>query len=107
MAIIWGKVVVLKGAFTVVASPDGLARINKQANPGLASAGTGDVLAGVIAGLVAQGVSLSDAAACSVYVHGQAGEVVRSELGDAGMLASDLLPVLPRVVMKLNSGKKA
>jgi NAD(P)H-hydrate epimerase len=105
MAINWGKVVVLKGAFTVIASPDGLARISQLANPGLASAGTGDVLAGVIAGLTAQGVSLFDAAACGVYLHGQAGEVIKGELGDTGMLASDLLPALPRVIMKLRSGK--
>jgi len=67
----------------------------------LASAGTGDVLTGVIAGLVAQGLSLFDAAACGVYLHGQAGEMVRRELGEAGMLAGDLLPALPRVIMRL------
>ncbi|MBM3149686.1 MAG: bifunctional ADP-dependent NAD(P)H-hydrate dehydratase/NAD(P)H-hydrate epimerase, partial [Chloroflexi bacterium] len=73
-------------------------------NPGLASAGTGDVLAGAIAGLVAQGMPLFDAAACGVYLHGQAGEMVRQEMGDAGMLASDLLPLLPRVIMSLKRG---
>jgi len=107
MAIDWGKVVVLKGAYTVVASPDGSAKISQLANAGLASAGTGDVLTGVIAGLVAQDVSLFDAAACGVHLHGQAGEVVKRELGDAGMLAGDILPVLPRVIMKLKAEKKA
>jgi NAD(P)H-hydrate epimerase len=96
---------VLKGAFTVIASPDGLARINQLANPGLASAGTGDVLAGVIAGLKAQGMHAFDAAACGVYLHGQAGETVKEKIGDTGMLASDLLPALPRTVMKLRSQK--
>lgn len=103
----WHKVIVLKGAYTVVAASDGRARISQMANPGLASAGTGDVLTGVIAGLVAQGLSLFDAAACGVYLHGQAGEVVRRELGDAGMLAGDLLPVLPKVIMGLKGGESS
>ena len=97
----WKKVIVLKGAYTVVAASDGRAKISQVANPGLASAGTGDVLTGVIAGLAAQGLPLFDAAACGVYLHGQAGELVRREVGDAGMLAGDLLPALPRVIMEL------
>jgi NAD(P)H-hydrate epimerase len=104
MAIEWHKVVVLKGAYTIVAAPDGRVRISQMANQGLASAGTGDVLTGVIAGLVAQGMPLFDAAACGVYLHGRAGEMVRQDIGDAGMLASDLLPVLPRVIMDLKQG---
>jgi len=94
----WQKTVVLKGAHTVVAAPDGRVRINPVANPGLASAGTGDVLAGIIAGLSAQGCSLFDAASAGVFLHGQAGEVVKGEMGDTGMLASDLLPALPTVI---------
>ena len=105
-AVEWRKVVVLKGAYTVVAASDGRAGISQVANPGLASAGTGDVLTGVIAGLVAQGLSLFDAAACGVYLHGQAGEMVRRELGDAGMLAGDLLPALPKVIMGLKHAKR-
>jgi hydroxyethylthiazole kinase-like uncharacterized protein yjeF len=101
----WRKVVVLKGAYTVVAASDGRARISQIANPGLASAGTGDVLTGTIAGLVAQGLSLFDAAACGVYLHSEAGEVVRREVGDTGMLASDLLPVLPEVIMRLKQAE--
>lgn len=100
----WRKTIVLKGAYTVIAAPDGRASISPVANPGLASAGTGDVLTGVIAGLVAQGLSLFEAAACGVYLHGQAGEMVRAELGDAGMLATDLLPELPRVIKRLKEG---
>ena len=100
----WQKVVVLKGAYTIVAAADGRAKISQMANPGLASAGTGDVLSGVIAGLVAQGLSLFDAAACGVYLHAQAGEIVKQEIGDAGMMASDLLPVLPRVIAELKAG---
>ncbi len=101
MAKEWGKTVVLKGAYSVIAEPDGRCRISPMANPGLASAGTGDVLAGVIAGLRAQGMAAAEAAACGVYLHAEAGEVVRVELGDAGMIASDLLPVLPMVIQEL------
>ena len=92
---------VLKGAYTIVATPEGRCRISPFANPGLASAGTGDVLSGVIAGLVAQGSSVSEAAACGVYLHGKAGDQVRDKLGDAGMLASDLLSELPLVIKRL------
>lgn len=97
----WHKTVVLKGAYTVVATPDGRCRVAPFANPGLASAGTGDVLSGVIAGLVAQGLSLSDAAAAGVYLHGKAGDQVRDKLGDAGMIATDLLSELPLAIKRL------
>jgi NAD(P)H-hydrate epimerase len=95
------KTIVLKGACTVIVTPDGRTGISPVANPGLASAGTGDVLSGIIAGLVAQGLSFFDAAAAGVFLHGEAGEIVRSRLGDAGMIASDLLPVLPLVIKQL------
>ena len=101
MAMEWNKTLVLKGAYTIIATPGGGVRIGPEANPGLASAGTGDVLGGVIAGLVAQGLTLSDAAGCGVYIHGQAGDMVREKLGNAGMVASDLLPVLPLVIKQL------
>lgn len=100
----WRKIVALKGAYTVVAFPDGGAMLSPFANAGLASAGTGDVLAGSIAGLLAQGVSPQDAAALGVYLHGLAGERVRARLGDAGMLASDLLPELPLSIRALRDG---
>ncbi len=97
----WQKTVVLKGAYTVVATPGGQTRISPIANPGLASAGTGDVLSGVIAAMLAQGLSPADAAACGVYLHAEAGEIVKARLGDAGMIASDLLPELPLVIKRL------
>ena len=97
----WHKTIVLKGAYTVIAAPGGQSAISRVANPGLASAGTGDVLSGAIAGLVAQGLSLFEAAACGVYLHGEAGEMVKARLGDAGMIASDLLPELPLVIKRL------
>lgn len=98
---LWHKTIVLKGAHTIVSAPDGRARISAVANPGLASAGTGDVLAGAIAGLLAQGMSLFDAASCGVYLHGMAGEMVKEHLGNTGMIASDLLPLLPLTIKKL------
>lgn len=101
MAQKWHKTVVLKGAYTVVATSDGRCRVSPIANPGLASAGTGDVLAGAIAGLLAQGLTLFDAATGGVYLHGEAGSIVRTELGDTGMVASDLLPALPLAIKKL------
>ncbi len=101
VALEWHKTIVLKGAYTVVVTPEGSPRISPIANPGLASAGTGDVLTGVIAGLAAQGLTLVDAAACGVYLHGEAGEMVKERLGDAGMVASDLLPMLPLVIKQL------
>ncbi|MBM3133544.1 MAG: NAD(P)H-hydrate dehydratase [Chloroflexi bacterium] len=97
----WNQTVVLKGAHTVVASPDGRARICGAANPGLASAGTGDVLAGVIGGLLAQGLMPFAAATCGVYIHAMAGELVKAEIGDTGMVASDLLLASPVVIKEL------
>lgn len=99
----WQKIVVLKGAFTVIADPRGHARISNAANAGLASAGTGDVLAGAVAGLAGQNIPLFDAAALGVYLHARAGEMARSEMGDAGMLASDLLPLLPKAIKALKT----
>jgi len=86
----WGQVVVLKGARTVIASPDGSLAVAPFENPAMASGGTGDVLAGVIGALLAQGLDPFAAARLGVYLHGLAGEAVRDRLGDAGLLASDL-----------------
>ena len=100
----WGVVVVLKGAYTVVASPEGMCRVSPFANPGLASGGTGDVLTGIIAGLMAQGLSPEEAACCGVYLHGAAGEAVRRELGDTGTLATDVLAALPGTIKAVRAG---
>ncbi|MEE8369459.1 MAG: NAD(P)H-hydrate dehydratase [Dehalococcoidia bacterium] len=97
----WGVTVVLKGANTVVVAPDGRARLSPFVNPGLASGGTGDVLAGAIVGLLAQGLAPFQAASLAVYLHGLAGELVRRELGSTGMVAGDLLPALPRAMKGL------
>jgi NAD(P)H-hydrate epimerase len=97
----WKQTVVLKGAYTVVASPGGSAAVNPYANPALATAGTGDVLSGAIAGFLAQGLSPFDASCCATYLHAAAAEGLRSEFGEAGMLAGDLLGELPRTVKEL------
>ena len=100
-AVKWNAVVVLKGAFTVVATPDGRATIAPFANPAMASAGTGDVLAGTIAGFLTQRLSPETAAILGVFVHGRAGEAIRRRMGDSGLLASDLLRAIPRTVRRL------
>jgi ADP-dependent NAD(P)H-hydrate dehydratase / NAD(P)H-hydrate epimerase len=91
----WGQVVVLKGARTVIAHPDGRAAVAPFENPAMASGGTGDVLAGTIGGLLSQHLEPFEAAQLGVYLHGMAGEAVRARIGDAGLLASDLTPELP------------
>jgi NAD(P)H-hydrate epimerase len=94
-ALDWGQVVVLKGARTVIANVDGRTAVSPFENPALASAGTGDVLAGTIGALLAQGVGAFEAAQLGVYLHGMAGESVRARIGDSGLLASDLTAELP------------
>lgn len=87
--------VVLKGASTVIAGVDGTLYINPTGNPGLATAGTGDVLSGMIGGLISQGCKPFDAAVAAVYIHGLAADLVRKRSGEAGMIATDLLPLIP------------
>ncbi|ACL26095.1 bifunctional ADP-dependent NAD(P)H-hydrate dehydratase/NAD(P)H-hydrate epimerase [Chloroflexus aggregans] len=99
----WRQTVVLKGATTVIAAPDGRTVIHDGANPALATAGAGDVLAGAIAGLIAQGCGLYDAAVLGVYLHSAAGAKARLTLGDAGVVAGDLLPLLPQAIRDLRA----
>lgn len=95
----WGHVVVLKGAFTTVASPDGRSATLPLTTPALARAGTGDVLAGLITGLRAQGVAAFEAACAAVWLHGQAGLRAAERLGGtAGVLAGDLTSELPALI---------
>lgn len=97
-----GAVVVLKGAGTVIATPDGKAYVNPTGNHGLACAGTGDVLAGMIGGLLAQGVNAENAAVAGVYLHGLAADIFAKEHGDPrGLIASDLIKLLPDVFGRL------
>ena len=86
----------MKGADTVIAAPDGAAMVNDNAPPDLATAGSGDVLAGLVAGLMAQGVEAMAAAAMAAWLHGEAGAVA-----GPGLIAEDLPEVLPRILAAL------
>ncbi len=94
----WGAVVVLKGAGTVVASPDGPAWINATGNPGMATGGSGDVLAGAIGAFLAQGLPPLEAALAGVSAHGLAGDIAARDVGSRGLLASDIARYLPRAM---------
>ena len=100
----WGAVVVLKGARTVVAHPDGRTSQDPHEVPALATGGTGDVLAGIIGGLIAQGSDPFAAAATGVYIHAAAGRRIAERIGDSGLLASDLLSEIPLVMNVLRQG---
>jgi len=95
-------VLVLKGARTVVATPDGRVTINPTGNAGMATAGTGDALTGAIAGLLAQGLSVEDAARLGVYLHGLAGDLIAAERGERGMMAGDLVDGIPTALRRLS-----
>jgi NAD(P)H-hydrate epimerase len=101
MAAEWKQVVVLKGAHTVVAAPDGRVTLLPFANPAMATAGSGDVLAGAIVGMRAQGLAPFEAALVGAYLHGLAGELAREALGDAGVVAGDLMGMLPLAIRRL------
>jgi yjeF C-terminal region, hydroxyethylthiazole kinase-related/yjeF N-terminal region len=93
-----GVILILKGARTIVARPDGYVAICPTGNPGMATAGTGDALPGIIVGLLAQQLSPWDAACAGTYLHGLAGDLAAGELGQAGMLAGDLIAHIPYAV---------
>jgi len=98
----WGHVVVLKGAFTVIAAPNGQLTVIPVASPALARAGTGDVLAGLIVGLRAQGLDAYDAAVAGAYIHAEAGLLAAEDLGTtASVMASDILNTIVDVISDL------
>jgi NAD(P)H-hydrate epimerase len=97
----WNAVVLLKGAPTVVAAPDGRTSVNPTGNPGMATVGMGDVLAGVIAALMAQGLAPWDAARLGAYAHGMAGDRVAGEKGQYGLVAGDVVEAMPLALLTL------
>jgi len=99
----WEHIVVLKGAYTVIAAPGRQPAILPFANPGLASAGTGDVLAGIIVALRAQGLGAFQAAVAGCYVHGLAGEIATAEHGVAGVAASDVAAAIGAALVRLSA----
>jgi NAD(P)H-hydrate epimerase len=94
-------VVILKGAHTVIAEPEGTLYINLTGNPGMATAGTGDVLSGMIGTLLGQGYPPSLAARIAVYTHGLAGDLAATTLGERSLMAGDLVETLPRAFQQL------
>jgi hydroxyethylthiazole kinase-like uncharacterized protein yjeF len=100
-AVSWGQTVVLKGARSVIASPDGALLRSDVATPSLATAGSGDVLAGAIGALLAAGCSSLDAAGCGVAIHGAAGQLAEQRIGRAGVLARDIAGLLPEAIRQL------
>jgi len=97
----YGMPVVLKGARTLIAAPSGEFYINPTGNPGMATAGTGDVLTGIIGSFMAQGLPVMDAARLGVYLHGLAGDMASAEIGQAGLIAGDIIEHIPNGLTSL------
>jgi hydroxyethylthiazole kinase-like uncharacterized protein yjeF len=89
---------VLKGAGSVVAAPDGRVWINPTGNPGMAKGGSGDVLTGMVGAFLARGLTPAAALQAAVYFHGLAGDLGRTERGEEGLLASDIVEAIPRAL---------
>jgi NAD(P)H-hydrate epimerase len=100
-AVKWQVAVVLKGHRTVVALPGGDAFINPTGNPGMATAGAGDVLTGVVAAFIGAGLSAQSAAVAAAYLHGRAGDIAAARLGEASVRASDIAACLPDALQEL------
>ncbi len=96
------SVVVLKGAFTTIACPSGNVFFNSTGNPGMATAGSGDVLTGILIGLLAQGYSAEETAILGVFIHGLAGDLAAREKGMSSLIAGDLVDFLPSALKKLS-----
>jgi ADP-dependent NAD(P)H-hydrate dehydratase / NAD(P)H-hydrate epimerase len=103
----FGCVIVLKGSHTVIADPEGNVFINPTGNAGMATAGAGDVLSGVIGGLLAQGLSALDAAVVGVYLHGAAGDVAAEDIAETGLVASDIMHAIPFALANVKRGDRS
>lgn len=97
----WGVVLVLKGAGTLVALPDGRCYLNHTGNPGMARGGSGDILAGMVGSFIAQGIEASAAARIAVYLHGLAGDRCAEKFSMQGMLPTDMLSQLPSLFLEM------
>jgi NAD(P)H-hydrate epimerase len=99
----WGCIVVLKGAFTVIANPDGRVTAIPFATDALATAGTGDVLSGCIVGLMAQGMAPFEAAVAGAYLHGLAGVLAGQAMTNRSVMAGDVMRALPEALQIINA----
>lgn len=102
-AILTGKVVLLKGAPTIIASPNGSCYINPTGNPGMATGGSGDVLSGIIGALLALKMGAYEAAICGAFIHGWAGDLAQRAVGTFGMSAGDIMNLVPKAFKVLKS----
>ena len=96
-----GAYIILKGHYTAICLPDGNVIFNPTGNPGMATAGCGDVLAGIITGLLARGYNQTDACVLGTYLHGLAGDLAEREVGQESLIASDLIRFLPKAFIKV------
>ena len=100
-----GCYLVLKGARTIIAEPGGIAHLNPTGNPALSSGGSGDVLTGLIGGLIARGFPIAKAVVAGVYIHGLAADLLAENSGQAGILASELTDIIPEIMVSLSEGE--
>ncbi len=98
-----GAIVVLKGARTVIASKEGSSWVNLTGNPGMATGGSGDILTGIISGLLAQNLSPLKAAKTGVYIHGHAADLAAKKKGEMSLIASDILETIPEATRRIKS----
>ncbi|MFQ5842882.1 MAG: NAD(P)H-hydrate dehydratase, partial [Thermodesulfobacteriota bacterium] len=101
----YGVYLVLKGSRTIIAQPDGNIHINPSGNPGMASGDTGDVLTGMMGGLVCQGFPPASAAVTATYIHGLAGDLVADEKGEMALIATDIIEKIPHVLREMGKGR--
>jgi ADP-dependent NAD(P)H-hydrate dehydratase / NAD(P)H-hydrate epimerase len=99
----WNLVVVVKGHHTLIAAPDGKAYFNSTGNAGMATAGSGDILTGIVTGLLAQGYTSLDAAILGVFIHGTAGDIAAKKMSMEAMIAGDIIECLPEAFLTLSS----
>ena len=97
--------IIIKGAYSAVCTPEGSCFFNTTGNPGMATAGSGDVLTGVILSLLGQGYSNEEACRIGVYIHGLAGDIAAERLGEDSVMASDIIDALPQAFLRLKKGK--
>ncbi len=96
-----GKISVLKGARTLISNPEGETFINMTGSPAMATAGSGDVLVGLISSLIVQGVNLFDAAIMGTYLHGLAGDIASEEVGQRSLIATDIMNEIPKTFLRI------